>query len=90
MYRKTRFKIFYYVQYNFIIKLIIFSEINVYYLMDFFKKDDKYVFIVEIRVVCGEFLAFQFPLFLFFKTNQVTLDTSFFRYTLSICISEGR
>ena len=40
--------------------------------MDFFEKDDKYVFIVEIRVVCGEFLAFQFPLFCFFS-KQIRL-----------------
>ena len=81
----------YNISYNIIIIFFFFSEINVYYFPDFFEKDDKYVFIVEIRVVCGEFLAFQFPLFFCFpKKSQVTLDTSFFRYTLSICISEGR
>ena len=39
----------------------------------FFEKDDKYVFKLEIRVVCKEYLAFKYVLIVFFGTNQMII-----------------
>ena len=51
------------------------TSFNVLYILalNFFVKDDKHYLKLEIRIVCREFLAFQYVLIVFFETDQMII-----------------